>query len=382
MSDRPLSVLLVGDYPPDPTLGSAKVFYKLRDEFQALGHRCEVVFGTDIHAPQSRQLRQLVSPWQAANAIVRHTDRAHYDVVDVASAESLWIGVLKRLGGYSNVALIARSNGLEHLNYQRMLDDHDAGLGSKGWSRRIWYPLSRLSQVEAAARASDRLLVLNENDRRYALEHGWKTDGEIDVVPHGVSAQFFENGAAPVPRGDGLLFCGSWDNVKGVPYVVGAFERLHQRGRQLPLTVLGPGVDPQTVLAAFSEATRPFVRVVARADELEVIRMYRTHDVLLWLPTYEGFGLVLIEAMSQRLPVVATPAGCAPSVVRDGHTGLLVPPRDPDAAACAVERLVDDAALRRSIGEAARDAVDGMTWTATARRTLEVYARALAATRT
>ena len=381
MSDRPLSVLLVGDYPPDPTLGSAKVFYKLRDEFQALGHRCDVVFCTEIHAPQSRQLRQLVSPWQAANAIVRRTDRAHYDVIDAASAEGLWIGVLKRLGGYSSLALIARSNGLEQLNYQRMLDDHDAGLGSKGWTRRIWYPLSRLSQVEAAARAADRLLVLNENDRRYALDHGWKADSEVDVVPHGVSAQFFENGAAAIPRGEGLLFCGSWDNVKGVPYVAGAFERLHQRGRRLRLTVLGPGVDAETVLDAFSEATRPFVRVVPRADEPEVIRMYRTHDILLWLPTYEGFGLVLIEAMSQRLPVVATPVGCAPSVVRDGETGVLVPARDPEAAAAAVERLMDDAALRHAIGEAARRAVEGMTWTATARTTLDVYARAIAAHR-
>jgi glycosyltransferase involved in cell wall biosynthesis len=380
--DRPLSVLLVGDYPQDPTLGSAKVFYKLRDEFQALGHRCDVAFGDEIHAPRSRQVRQLVGPWQAANTIVRHTDRSHYDVIDAASAEGLWIGVLKRLGGYSGVALIARSNGLEHLNYQRMLADHDAGLGSKGWTRRIWYPLSRLSQVEAAARAADRLLVLNENDRRYALDHGWKTDENIDLVPHGVSTQFFDNGASAVPRGDGILFCGSWDNVKGVPYVAGAFERLHQRGRKLRLTVLGPGVEAQCVLDSFSEATRPFVRVVARADEPEVIRMYRTHDVLLWLPTYEGFGLVLIEAMSQRLAVVATPVGCAQSVVKNGETGLLVPSRDPDAAAAAVERLMDDAALRCSMGAAARRAVEGMTWTATARRTLDVYARALAANQT
>src|SRR4029077_12234345 len=118
-----------------------------------------------------------------------------------ASAEGLWIGVLKKLGGYSDVALIARSNGLEQLNYRRMLDDRDAGLGTKGWTRRVWYPLSRLSQVAMAARLADRLLLLNENDRRYALDHGWKTESEIDVVPHGVSARFLEPLNGRLPRG-------------------------------------------------------------------------------------------------------------------------------------------------------------------------------------
>jgi glycosyltransferase involved in cell wall biosynthesis len=80
--------------------------------------------------------------------------------------------------------------------------------------------------------------------------------------------------------------------------------------------------------------------------------------------------------MSQRLPAVATPVGCAPSLVRDGENGLLVPTRDPDAAAAAVERLMNAPSLRRALGDAARQAVSGMTWGQAARRTLDVYARA------
>jgi len=131
------------------------------------------------------------------------------------------------------------------------------------------------------------------------------------------------------------------------------------------------------VLNAFAEPVRPFIRVVARVPEEQVVALYRTHDVLLWLPTYEGFGLVLLEAMSQELPAVVTPVGCAASLVRDGRNALLVPPRDPDAAAAAVERLMDDRGLRGAIGDAARRTVSGMTWSATARMTLDVYARAL-----
>jgi glycosyltransferase involved in cell wall biosynthesis len=376
VSDRSLSILLAGDYAPDPTLGSSKVFYKLQEEFLARGHDCDIVFADEIGAPRVRQIGQAVSPWHAAQAIKRRLERKRYDVVDVASAEGLWMGVLRKMGARKDVALIARSNGLEQLNYRRMIDDHDAGLVRKGWTRRIWYPIARLSQVAWAARLADRLLLLNEGDRRYALDHGWKAADEIDVVPHGVSDRFLNDAPFEDARGKGLLFCGSWDHAKGIAYLVRTFERLHDRGRRLDLTVLGPGVDPAIVREAFPPALRPFVHVVPRVAEQDVIAMYRTHDVLLWLSTYEGFGLVLLEAMSQRLPVVATPVGCVPSLVRDGEHGLLVPKRDPDAAAAAVERLMDAPDLRRALGDAARNAVSGMTWAQAARRTLDVYARA------
>jgi len=375
-----LSILLVGNYPSDATLGSSKVFYKLKEEFIALGHRCDIVFGEEIGAPRLRQIGQLLAPWRAANAIVRRMDAGKYDVMDVASAEGLWIGVLKKIGGYKRTPLICRSNGLEQLNYRRMVDDHHAGLTRKGWTRRIWYPLSRLSQVEAAARLADRLLLLNEADRRYALDHGWKTDDRVDVVPHGVSERYLaaDGEAIDARRGEGLLFCGSWDRMKGIDYLVQAFERLHARGQRFRLTVLGPGVPEAQVLAAFSPSARDFVRVVPRVAECDVIGMYRRHDLLLWTSTYEGFGLVLLEAMSQRLPAVTTPVGCAPSIVRDGANGVIVPVRDADAIAAAVERLMADRQLRARMGDAARAAVSGMTWRATALRTLEVYERARA----
>ena len=58
------------------------------------------------------------------------------------------------------------------------------------------------------------------------------------------------------------------------------------------------------MLAAFAPAVRPFVTVIDRAPEDRVMAEYRRHDALLFPSTYEGFGLVVIEAMSQRLPVI------------------------------------------------------------------------------
>jgi glycosyltransferase involved in cell wall biosynthesis len=375
---RPLSILFVGDYPPDPTLGSPKVFYKLQAEFTALGHHCDIMFAPEIGGPSFRQIRQLITPWRAGNAIVRRLEAIRYDVVDAASAEGLLFGILKKFAIYKEIACVCRSNGLEQLNYRRMLDDASEGLSRKPWIRRLWYPASRLSQVAAAAHLSDRLLLLNDRDRDYALAHGWQAPDRIDVIPHGVSNRFLDDDpGADRARGDGLLFCGSWDQVKGIRYLVEAFERIITASPQQRLTVLGPGVPAEDVLNAFPERLRHLVRVSDRAPEEDVIRAMRSHDVLLWPSTYEGFGLVLIEAMSQRLAVVATPAGCASAIVRDGVNGLLVPARDPKALAAAALRLVDDAPMRRRLGAAARDSVAGLSWRACAERTLQCYRTAL-----
>jgi len=379
VTGTPLAILLAGDYPDDPRLGSSKVSFKLREEFEALGHSCDVVWAREIgERPASRQIRQLVSPWMAARAVARRMARRRYDVVDIASAEGLWFGLRGRLGHRGRPAFVCRSHGLEHLNYARMVDDHVEGVRSKSWARRLWYPASRLSQVAAAARLADRLLVLNEADRAFAVDRGWQPPERVAVISHGISERFLDNApATDAPRGAGLLFCGTWDYVKGTTYLCAAINRVHAGGNKVRLTVLGPGAPAATVLSGFDAAVRPFVTVIDRVPEDQVMAEYRRHDVLLWTSSYEGFGLVLIEAMSQGLPAIATPSGCAASVIRDGDNGVLVPFRSADAVASAITDLLADASVRRRLGAVARASVLGLTWRVTAERTLALYRDAI-----
>src|SRR3990170_4407317 len=204
MTSSSLRILLVGDYADDPRLGSAKVSYKLREEFVAAGHECDAIFSGALGSrPPGRQVRQLVAPVLAVRAIGRALAQRHYDVVDVASAEGLWFGAARKLGRWKSTALICRSNGLEHRNYARMLDDSRDGLTSKPWPRRIWYPASRLSQVAGAARVADRFVVLTEGDRQFALRRGWLPDERVDVIAHGVSERFLRDRDQGTPRGAG-----------------------------------------------------------------------------------------------------------------------------------------------------------------------------------
>ncbi|MBI4716474.1 MAG: glycosyltransferase [Planctomycetes bacterium] len=72
--------------------------------------------------------------------------------------------------------------------------------------------------------------------------------------------------------------------------------------------------------------------------------------VVCTIPPGEGFGLVIVEAMAQGVPVVATEVGAAREILTDGQTGRLVPPCDPAAMGAAIEALLDDNAVRRNLG--------------------------------
>lgn len=376
-----MRILLVGDYPPDARLGSTKVLVKLQEEFLLLGHSCDLMLADDIGShPRTFHLRQAFGPLAAWSAVRRRFRKnGPYDVIDVASAEGLWLASLGRRA-INGASIISRSNGLEHLNYRRMLDDADAGLVSKPWTRRWFHPAVRLTQVAATARAADRLLLLNDVDREFAIARHWKPESEIDVVPHGVSRRYFENTPSPsAPRGRGILFCGTWAPMKGVTYLAEAFGRLAREGRRVKLTILGGAVPPSIIESAFPAEARSLLTIIDRVPEDQVMAAYREHDVLVLPSTYEGFGMVVVEAMSQRLPVVATPAGCASALVQHERTGLSVPPRNPAALAEALERMLSDRGLASRCAGNAFEQVRGMTWTWTAERTLEVYRKAMSA---
>ena len=100
-------------------------------------------------------------------------------------------------------------------------------------------------------------------------------------------------------------------------------------------------------------------------------------DVFVHPARWEGFGLVLLEAMLAGLPVVASEVSSVPEIVADGETGLLVPPGEPDALARAVTAVLADAARRAALGEAGRTrAHERFSVARMAERTLEVYSAA------
>jgi glycosyltransferase involved in cell wall biosynthesis len=106
----------------------------------------------------------------------------------------------------------------------------------------------------------------------------------------------------------------------------------------------------------------------------DVAAWLRRADLLVHPARWEGFGLALLEAMLAAKPVVATNVSSIPEIVRDGETGMLVPPDDSAALASAVGHVLDDPADYGERGRAR--AQSEFSVARMAERTMDVYRRA------
>jgi glycosyltransferase involved in cell wall biosynthesis len=176
----------------------------------------------------------------------------------------------------------------------------------------------------------------------------------IQVLPWPVEPSLSHGAARQRPLGPirRLLFVGTLIPEKGVHVLIEAFARAHQQLPELSLTVVGEG--PLAYVGSLREAAaeRP-VQFMGRLDRPGVSTVYAEHDGLVFPSVWdEPFAVVPLEAMATGLPVVATSAGGTPEAIRDGETGLLVAPDDPDGLARAILRLANDPGLARRLGDA------------------------------
>ncbi|MEU9845868.1 glycosyltransferase, partial [Actinomadura sp. NPDC048032] len=119
------------------------------------------------------------------------------------------------------------------------------------------------------------------------------------------------------------------------------------------------------------------VEFLGRLGREEVPPLLRSASLVVSLPWYEPFGMVPLEAMACGVPVVATAVGGHLDTVVDGVTGVVVPPRDPEKAARAIRRVLDDPAGRAAMGRAGGGrARERYSWARVAADTARVYREA------
>jgi glycosyltransferase involved in cell wall biosynthesis len=188
---------------------------------------------------------------------------------------------------------------------------------------------------------------------------------KIQCVHHGIDTERFRPETPRRPAAPPLILSvGQLKERKGLIHLVEACQLLRDRGYRFQCEIVGGGpLLPRLRAAVLERGLQDMVTLRGALGPDQVLDLYRRASVFT-LPCItgddgdrDGIPNVILEAMAMELPVVSTRHSGIPEAVQDGHSGLLVEPRDPHALADALARLLDNPALGAALGERGRQVV-------------------------
>ena len=414
-ADGPLRVALL-TYRGNPHSGGQGVYvHYLSRELAALGHRVEVFSGQpypelaqgvglvevaslDLYrpadpfrTPRPDEFRGPVDALEFATMCcgrfpepltfslrarrLLHARRRDFDVVH--DNQCLGYGMLA----------VARDLPLVATVHHPITVDRDLELAQADGRRRRagvrrWYGFVRMQK--RVLRRMPRVITVSESSAGDICRQMGARPEQLAVVPVGVDTDWFR----PLPhveRVPGRLMTTASADValKGLVPLLEALAKVRTE-RHAELVIVGQPRDGSLVPATIARlGLEGAVTVAGVVGGARMVELYSSAEVAVVPSLYEGFSLPAVEAMACGVALVSTTGGALPEVVgRHRETGLLVPPGDPGALAAAIGEALDDADLRRRLGQAGRERVlERFTWRATAEATVENYRQVVRAHR-
>jgi len=223
--------------------------------------------------------------------------------------------------------------------------------------------VSRLCQVSerliaiSHRTAQDLAEIMNVHPSRITVLHpGQSTDNE--AAPGRTRTVLNKYGIA----GPYILYVGAMGPHKNVGRLVEAFEIAKATGTVRAKLVLVGGTEWGGATLARIEASsaKRDIVVVGFVPDGDLPHFYAGAEMFVFPSLYEGFGLPVLEAMGQGLPVLASTEGALPEVI--GEAGVLVDPKEPEAWAYELVRLMRDSALRQQLSQRSREQAARFSW--------------------
>ena len=225
-----------------------------------------------------------------------------------------------------------------------------------------------------ASRDADKVIAIS--DHAYGQLTMWYrlNEDKVEMIPHGIDTKRFyprEEQHPTVNEGKTtLLYVGRLGARKGLDLVFRALARVDDE--DVEFLIAGTGRHEETLreLARELEITNQ-VRFLGYVADEELPVLYSLADVFVLPSTYEGFGLVLLEAMACGTPVIGADAGGIPTAVENDETGLIVP-RTVENFVEAIE-LMADRSLREEYAEKAYTKTRNMSWQSVVHTVEDIY---------
>ncbi len=228
------------------------------------------------------------------------------------------------------------------------------------------HPIVGIAHYLVSAR-QDMIIAISDHIARFTIGRGVRDPGRVRRVYHGLETpdteaqerrrlalrQELEIDASAFLVGN----VGRLAPQKGQRHLVRALPALLEQVPDAHVLIAGGG-DLDSYLRGLADELGVSDRVHVLGPRRDVPAIMRAIDVFVMPSIWEGFGIVLLEAMAAERPVVASRVATIPEVVEDGETGILVPAGDAEALAAALSALALDPARARRLGLAGRQRLE------------------------
>jgi len=214
---------------------------------------------------------------------------------------------------------------------------------------------AKLERKDQELELADLVVVPSEFVRSTLIEHG-ASAAPIAVVPFGSPLPLSEPPIGSTTGPLRVLYVGSLGQRKGLSYALDAVAAL---GSQVSLTLIGRATAPHCRPLVAALESHHWVESLPHPQILEQMRQ---HDVLLLPSLFEGYALVISEALSQGLPVLTTPNSGAALTIRDGVEGFIVPIRDGQAIAERLQQFADNREQLAAMRQACLSRAAELSW--------------------
>jgi len=183
-------------------------------------------------------------------------------------------------------------------------------------------------------------------------------------IPNGVDLSKFKNIKHKINKTPKILFVGRIDRLKGLDYLIDSAKILQDKKIEFEIELVGDGKDMEMYKERVKEMNlNKKIKFLGRKSPEDTLKHYQTADIFVLPSLDESFGIVLIEAMACKKPVIGTKVGGIPYVINPNKDGLLVPPKNPQALADAIIKILKNPKLAKQMGEAGYKKVkENFTW--------------------
>lgn len=228
--------------------------------------------------------------------------------------------------------------------------------------------------MKATINRSDAIITVSDYVKREILSlFGWLSPGKVHTISNGGPQWDLPPDYQRARRGDFLFFAGNLEPRKNIYNVIRALEILHEKGVSIPLYIAGPkGWKNKEILKHIHNSTvKNNIHQIGYVSEEDLKTNYQKCKALIYPSFYEGFGLPLLEALSQDCPVITSKGTVMEEI--GGDAVLLVDPKDPNSIATGILNLIKDDTLISKLLKHRDEVLNTYTWQSSAEKLVHLF---------